>query len=695
MSKIFISCALPYANGPCHLGHLRSTYIPADIYARYNRMINRDVLLVCASDEHGTPIAVKADKEGKKPIEIAERYHNMIAQDLKSCDISFDNFTRTTDKIHYKIAQDFFLNLYEKDLIYEKEIKQLYCEDCNKFLPDRYVEGICPQCKSEGARGDHCEVCGRHLEPTDLIDPKCLTCGDTPIIKESKHYFFRLSNFQKSIEEYINSNTSLPANVRNYAKNWLKEGLNDWILSRDMNWGIPIPLEDAKGKIIYVWGEAFLGYISSAAQWSKITGKKWEDYWNDTTIHFIGKDIIYHHALFWTSLLEGYGCKLPTNIIAGEYLSLEGRKMSTSQNWVIWVEDFVKKYDSDLLRYYLTINAPLNKDTDFSWDDFGRRINDELADVLGNFLHRTFTFTKKFFDKKIPEYKNPTDDDRAFEVDIEEIPNTVGKLIEEFKFREGLVEIIKIAKKGNKYFNDQEPWKAVKEDKQRASNCLYLCNQLSKTLAILLKPYIPNKAEKIANIMNIPLDTKWEGSKIPLEVGHEINKAKPLFKKIEEETIEKEKENLYKNLENEKSEENSDKANKSKENKNKNNKNKNKNNKKSNEKKKGDNGMSEGITIDDFAKMDIRIGKILEAQKIEGSDKLLKLKVDVKEKELQVVAGIGKRYSSEELMNKKVVVLVNLPPAKLFGVKSEGMILATDSTALLSPDKCEIGEKIR
>jgi methionyl-tRNA synthetase len=605
----------------------------------------------------------------------------MIVEDLESCDISFDSFTRTTDKIHYKIAQDFFLNLYEKDLIYEKEIKQLYCENCQKFLPDRYVEGICPQCGDERARGDHCEGCGRHLEPTDLIDPKCLTCRHTPIIKESKHYFFRLSNFEESIEEYISSNESLPANVKNYAKNWLKEGLKDWILSRDMDWGIPIPLEESKGKIIYVWGEAFLGYISSASQWSKKSGKRWEDYWNDTTIHFIGKDIIYHHALFWTSLLEGYGCKLPTNIIAGEYLSLEGRKMSTSQDWVIWVEDFVKKYDSDLLRYYLTINAPLNKDTDFSWDDFGRRINDELADVLGNFLHRTFTFTKKFFNNQIPEYKNPTDDDRTFEVDIEEIPNTVGKLIEEFKFREGLVEIIKIAKKGNKYFNDQEPWKAIKEDSQRAANCLYLSKKQKKTLAILLKPYIPNKANKIANIINIPLDTKWKDSKIHLDAGHTINKAKPLFKKIEEETIEKEKEELYKNLENEENKE----SNENRENK----------DKKSSTKMKGDNNMSEGITIDDFGKMDIRIGEILEAEKIEGSDKLLKLKVDIKKKELQIVAGIGKRYSSEELINRKVVVLANLPPAKLFGVKSEGMILASDSAALLTPDECEIGEKIR
>jgi methionyl-tRNA synthetase len=648
------------------LGHLRSTYIPADIYARYNRMIGNDVLLVSASDEHGTPIAVKADNEGKTPMEIATRYHEIIAKDLESCDISFDNFSRTTDETHYKISQDFFLDLYNKDLIYEKEIQQLYCEDCEKFLPDRYVEGICNYCKSEGARGDHCEVCGRHLDAIDIIEPKCLSCGNTPVIKNSNHYFFRLSNFQKDIEEFINSTKNMPDNVRNYAKNWLKEGLKDWTLSRDMDWGIPIPLEGAEGKIIYVWGEAFLGYISSASQWSKQSGKMWEDYWNDQTIHFIGKDIIYHHAIFWPGLLEAYGCKLPTNIIAGEYLSLEGSKMSTSKGWVIWVEDFVNSYDSDLLRYYLTVNAPLNKDTDFSWDDFGRRVNDELADVLGNFLHRTFTFTKKFFNSSVPEYKNFNADDMEFKESIQNIPDKVGELISNFKFREGLVEIIKIAKEGNKYFNDQEPWKAVKEDPERAANCLYLCNELSKTMAIILKPYVPKNAKKILNIMNLSIDSNWEDSKIPLEIGHQINKAKPLFKKIEDETIAQEKENLYKNLE-------------------------------SGEKKEtGEDKMSDIITIDDFGKMDIRIGNVLQAEAIEGSKKLLKLKIDIKKKEIQVVAGVAEKYSPEELVNKKVAVLVNLKPAKLFGVKSEGMILATsDSVALLSPDECEIGERIK
>ena len=644
-------------------------------------MAGNEVLMVCATDEHGTPIAVKADAEGKKPIEIAKRYHDMIAEDIRSCDISLDNFTRTTDELHYKISQDFFKYLYDKGLIYEETIQQLYCENCEKFLPDRYVEGICPVCGAE-ARGDHCEVCGRALDPIELLEPKCLTCGNTPVIRDSTQYFFKLSHFQKPLEEYISTNEYLPPNVRNYAQNWLKEGLQDWIMTRDMKWGIPVPLEGAEGKVIYGWGEAFIGYISSAAQWSRKSGKAWEDYWDGHVVHFIGKDIIYHHSLFWPAMLLGHDCKLPDDIFAGEFLSLEGRKMSTSKNWVIWVADFVKDFDSDLLRYYLTINAPLNKDTDFSWDEFQRRINDELADVIGNFLHRTFTFTKKFFDGKVPEYANPSAEDLEFEQAIKELPDNVGDLIASMKFREGLVEIIKTAKKGNKYFNDQEPWKAVKEDMEKASNCLYLSNQLCKAMAVLLKPYIPNKADAICNIINIPTENTWDDAKVFLEVGHEINKAKPLFKKIEDKVIEEQKEKLYKNLEDSESD--------SKENDSNDKKSKDKDDKDSKGKDEGE--KMDLISIDDFAKVEIKIGKILECEKIEKSNKLLKTQIDIGDKTIQVVAGLGKRYAPEDLIGKKVPVVTNLKPAKLMGEKSEGMIMATESAAILTPDDCEIGE---
>ncbi len=637
-------------------------------------MAGNEVLMVCATDEHGTPIAVKADAEGKEPIEVAKRYHDMIVEDINSCDISFDNFARTTDEIHYQISQNFFKYLYDKGLIYEETIQQLYCENCEKFLPDRYVEGICPVCGAE-ARGDHCEVCGRALDPIELVEPKCLTCGNTPVIRDSTQYFFKLSHFQKPLEEYISTNPYLPPNVRNYAQNWLKEGLQDWIMTRDMKWGIPVPLEGAEGKVIYVWGEAFIGYMSSAAAWSRRTGIPWEDYWNGHVVHFIGKDIIYHHSLFWPAMLLGRDCKLPDDIFAGEFLSLEGRKMSTSKNWVVWVADFVKDFDSDLLRYYLTINAPLNKDTDFSWDEFQRRVNDELADVIGNFLHRTFTFTKKFFDGKVPEYKNPSEADLEFEQAIKELPDKVGDLIADMKFREGLVEIILTAKKGNKYFNDQEPWKAVKEDMEKASNCLYLSNQLCKAMAVLLKPYIPNKADAICNIINIPTENTWDDAKVFLETGHEINKAKPLFKKIEDKVIEAQKEKLYKNLETQENESKDDK----------------KDDKKSKESKDEGEKM-DLISIDEFAKVEIKIGKILECEKIEKSNKLLRTQIDIGDKTIQVIAGLGKRYAPEDLVGKKVPVVTNLKPAKLMGELSEGMIMATESAAILTPDDCEIGE---
>lgn len=623
-------------------------------------MQNREVIFVCATDEHGTPIAVKAEKEGVSPIEIASRYYKMIKSDLHSCNISFDNFSRTTDPLHYKISQNFFLNLYENGYIYEKALKQPYCEKCNRFLPDRYVEGVCPFCGGERARGDHCEVCGRHLDPLQLQHPSCLICESTPVIRDSKQYFFRLSLFQSKIKNWIKENQELPPNVKNYALQWLKEGLKDWILTRDMEWGIPVPLEEAKGKIIYVWGEAFLGYISSAAQWANRENKSWKEYWDDKTVHFIGKDIIYHHSIFWPSLLLAYGCKLPYTIIAGEYLSLEGQKMSTSKNWVIWTADFLQNFESDMLRYYLVANAPLTRDTDFSWDDFGRRINDELADVLGNFLHRTFSFTNRFFDGRIPKISLMDDYDREVEEVIKKTPDVVADHLENFRFREGLMQIIKLAKLGNKYFNDKEPWKTVKSDHETAAACLYLCNQMSKVLATVLTPYLPENSGKIKKTLNlVSEDLDWDSAADFIPSGHKISQAKPLFSKIDLNVIQKQKETLYKKLEDV-------------------------------------DVMKKIISIDDFAKIELRVGKIIGSESVEGSDNLLKLIVDIKDKKLQIVAGLAKKYSSDEILNHKVIVLANLKPAKLFGIKSEGMILATaDTMNILRTPDADVGEIIK
>ncbi len=662
-NKVFITCALPYANGPCHLGHLRSTYIPADIYARYHRMKGKDVLLVCATDEHGTPIAVQAEKEGVSPLDVATRNYELIRRDLELADISFDNFSRTTDPLHYEISQNFFLDLYNKNFIYPKTIQQLYCPECERFLPDRYVEGTCPHCNAEGARGDHCETCGRHLEPVQLVEPRCLICNSEPEVRESEQYYFRLSHFQENLKQTIENNTEFPANVRNYALQWINEGLKDWILTRDMDWGIPVPLDGAEGKIIYVWGEAFLGYISSAAQWARRENTPWEPYWNDRAVHFIGKDIIYHHSIFWQAMLMAYGCKLPYNIVAGEYLSLEGRKMSTSKNWVIWAADFMEKFDADLLRYYLVANAPLTRDTDFSWDDFQRRVNDELADVVGNFMHRTFSFTHRFFQGEIPEPGSFNDYDQRVQKEIVETPGRVGVHIENFDFREGLKDVIKLAKLGNKYFNDQEPWKTVKEEGDRASTTIYLCNQIAKVISIIISPYLPSKAVKMRDILGLGDDNgdnfNWDDAAEPLASGTQISKAKPLFAKIDDDVISKEKDSLYKNLEETEV-------------------------------------MDDLISIDDFVKLDLRVGKVMGAEKVKGSDKLLKLMVDVKDKQLQVVAGLATKYSPEDILNQKVIVLVNLQPAKLFGIKSEGMVLAAgDSLSLLTAPDATIGEKIQ
>jgi len=677
MGKLFISCALPYANGSCHLGHLRSTYIPADIYARFNRMNNVDTLMVCSTDEHGTPISVRAEQENINPKDITDKYHELIKSDLKNCNISLDSFRRTSDPIHYELAQEFFLTLHKNGYIYEKEIDQLYCDNCKRSLPDRYVTGTCPYCDSEGARGDQCEVCGHHLDPIQLKEPHCLICNGTPHEEKSTQYYFKLHEFQDKLNEWINSNEHLPSNVKNFAQQWINEGLNDWIMTRDMSLGVPVPLDDSNKKVLYVWGEAFVGYMSSAATWSNEHDIDWREYWDSKVVHFIGKDIIYHHTIFWTSMLMGHDYKLPYSIVGGGYLSLEGQKMSTSRGWVIWAKDFFEMFDSDLLRYYLVINAPLNRDTDFSWDDFQRRINNELIDNVGNFIHRTISFTSRFFDGEIPEPGEYTGEDEEFENIIKDLPGKVGGYIDNFEFREGLVEIMNVTKRANKYFNDKEPWKGVKEDMDSAKTCLYLSNQLVHILSIILGPYIPETTQKIREALNMPLENvkgftefderepkvKWEESNEFLEPGYKVNKTKPLFKKIEDEVIQKQKDKLYKLLDNEKENKEDDK-------------------------------MSDLISIDEFGKVRLVVGQVKEAERIEGSDKLFKLQVDLGDEVRQLVAGLAKRYTAEEMVGKKVIVVANLQPAKLFGVQSNGMLLATESMELLTTDG-NVGESIQ
>ena len=534
-----VTAALPYANYRLHLGHLRSTYIPSDIHVRYLRMKGENVIYICATDEHGTPITIMAERGKKTPKEVVDEYYKADKRDLEAMGCSFTYFGRTTLPIHYELTQEFFKKLSEKGYVYEETIKQFYCPKDRRFLPDRFVEGTCPHCHEE-ARGDQCDSCGRYLKPTELEDPRCALCGTKPQVEETRHWFFRLSSLQDFLKKWIHETPGLSPNVRNYASQWLEEGLNDWCITRDMNWGVPVPNKGAEGKVIYVWFDAPIGYVSNTIQWTRDNGypERWKDYWQGTNgeiIHFIGKDIVYHHALFWPAMLKGReDYRLPTQIIAGEYLTLGGKKMSKSRGWMIEVADYLAKFEPDPLRYYLTVVSPLNRDADFTWEEFARKNNDELADILGNFIHRTLTFTYQFFDGRVPqpgaEYpREPLEK-------AEETVNNVGKLIEAHEYHRALREILDLAALGNRFFNESEPWRTIKTDKSSSASTIYVADQVVKTLAVLMAPFLPSSAEKLWQTLNLEGSVhqqKWYDATRKLEPGHEIRKPSPLFKKLE------------------------------------------------------------------------------------------------------------------------------------------------------------------
>jgi len=674
--KILVTSALPYANGPIHLGHLSGAYLPADIYVRYKRLNGDDVIYVCGSDEHGAAITISAEKEKVSPQVIIDRFHGANKKAFERFGMSFDNYSRTSLPIHHETARDFFLEFYNRGIFVEKKSLQFYDNETNIFLPDRYVEGTCPKCGNEEARSDECENCGSLYDPSELKNPKSKISGTTPALKETWHYYFPLGKYQPALEKYVdemNEKYSWKSNVLNYCRGWFKDGLNDRAITRDLDWGIKVPVDSAIGKVIFVWFEAVLGYISSTKELSqqKNDPKLWKKYWQDTKtkyVAFIGKDnVVFHTIIFpailmaWNELGKEQYC-LPQNVPANEFLNFEGKKFSKSRNWGIDVDEFLNLFEPDLLRYNLAANLPETRDTDFYWKEFQLRNNSELADILGNFINRTFTFVFKHFDGSVPALSKLEAIDEEMIKEISEYPKRVGDLFEKYKIRDGVNEIMNLARDGNKYFNDSEPWKTVKSDKEKCGTTLNICLQTIYTLAELFAPVLPFSTEKLFIMLNKKtVDWNFCG-KPQLKEGHQLNQSEILFPKIEDEKIEAQF-NLLAKAEPEKE-------------------------------------KVELITYDDFMKIQLRTAEVIEAEKVPKSEKLLKLKVKLDNEERQVVAGIAKSYKPEDLIGKKVVIVSNLQPAKLMGLESKGMILAVETKdgsleVLNVPEAVNNGTRVR
>ncbi len=666
MAKYLVTSALPYANGPIHLGHIAGAYLPADIFVRFLKLNGDDVIYICGSDEHGVPITLRADREGVTPREIVDKYHKNMYESFKKLMIDFDNFSGTARPKHYKLSQKFFLNLYEAGHIVKKAEKQYFDEKAGRFLPDRYIEGRCPYCDYEKARGDQCDRCGKLLNPTDLIEPRSVISGEKPVLKETFHWYFKLQDFEKKLIDWISSNVNWKENVRNFVLGWIKkEGLKERAITRDIDWGVPVPLEDAKGKVLYVWFDAPIGYISSTIEWSEKIGQpdKWKDYWFDKTtrlVHFIGKDNIPFHAVIWPAMLMGQKEPyiLPYDIPANEYLTLEGEKFSTSQNWALWVDEYLEEFPTDPLRYFLASNAPETKDADFSWKAFQMKNNEELANIYGNLANRVLTFGIKNFGGFVPEAVY-TDMEKAIFEDISRKIKNLKDSYQNFFVREASKLMMDIARIGNKYFDETKPW-AIK-DQVRLKTVINTCLNILRILAVASYPIIPESAIKLWNMLGEDgdiLNERWDNlAEKRIKIGQRLGKPEILFTKYDDEVIEKQLKKLYEKSKIQKGEVKMD-----------------------------------YITIEDFKKIDIRIAEVVEVIPLEKSNKLIKLKVKVGDNIKQIVAGIKQFYKPEELVGKKIVVLNNLEPAKLMGETSEGMLLAASSEdksvlALLTVDK--------
>ena len=662
-----VTSALPYANGPLHIGHLAGVYVPADIYVRYLRSIGEDVLFIGGSDEHGVPVTIKARKEKTTPQAVVDRYHNLIKQSFEEFGISFDIYSRTSNPIHHQTSSDYFKKLYDAGKFIEKTTQQYYDEEAQQFLADRYITGTCPHCGSERAYGDQCEACGTSLNATDLINPTSVLSGNKPVMKDTKHWFLPLEDYEEFFREWIlkNHKEDWKTNVYGQCKSWIDLGLRARAVTRDLDWGVKVPLPDAEGKVLYVWFDAPIGYISASKEWAEQEHKNWEPYWksNDSKlVHFIGKDNIVFHCIIFPAMLKAEGSYiLPENVPANEFMNLENDKISTSRNWAVWLHEYLADFKGkqDVLRYTLTSNAPETKDNDFTWKDFQAKNNNELLAIYGNFINRTFVLTHKYFGGKVPTINSLTAEDQAVIDTLASYPELIGKNIEKYRFREALSELMNVARLGNKYLTDTEPWKLYKENPQRVETILNIALQLCANLAILSQPFLPFTSDKLCNMLNLQkLSWQKAGNIHLLSNNHSIEEPQLLFEKIEDTDIEAQVLKLAES-------------------------------KKANQTQTTVVAQKETITYDEFQKMDIRTCTVLEAEKVAKTKKLLKLKVDTGIDQRTIVSGIAEYYEPETLIGKRVIMLVNLEGKEIKGIYSKGMILMAENAkgelSLISP----------
>ena len=662
-----ITAALPYANGPVHIGHLAGVYIPADVYARFQRRMGKDVAFICGSDEHGIPITIRAKKEGVAPQDIVDKYHEIIKKSFSDLGISFDEYSRTTSKKHYEVSQDFFTTLYNKNKFTEEVSEQYFDEQAGEFLADRYIVGTCPNCGNDGAYGDQCEKCGSTLSPSELLNPKSMLSGNVPVLKETKNWYLPLNDYENFLNEWIieGHKSDWKPNVYGQVKSWLTDGLKPRAMTRDLNWGVPVPLPDADGKVLYVWFDAPIGYISFTQEWAEKNGKDWKDYWqneNTDLIHFIGKDNIVFHCIIFPAMMKAHGDYImPTNVPAFEFLNLENDKISTSRNWAVWAHEYVEEFpgQQDVLRYTLLSSAPETKDNNFTWKDFQTKNNSELVGIFGNFINRVAVLIHKYYDGVVPE-GNVNAPELA---EITKAANEIGNFLEHFEFRNALSSMMNLARFGNQFLQTEEPWKTIKDSPEKAADSLFIAAQIAVGLAQICEPFMPFSSDTLLRMFNVSQFT-WkeiESEKILIKTGHQINPSALLFSKIEDETIEFQIRKLQNTKES---------------------------NKKTNPKA---NPMKDEIQFDDFTKIDLRTATILTAEKVEKADKLLKFSVDTGVDVRTVVSGVAESFTPEECIGKQVMILLNLAPRKIRGIESQGMLLLTTKPdgklAFVTPDE--------